>query len=559
MRTAAVIGCGRRREGKEGWAIGHAHAAGYLAAFADLQLTGVDPDQANRHAFAERFDLPEDRLFASTQALYAAMKPQVVSICTWPSLHAEQVIEAAEAGVRGIICEKPMAMDPGEIERMLDACRRHNVRLAVAHQRAYDPSFVALKRLIGDGAMGRSLVLEARVGDNWDMLSWSVHWFDMAAWLFDADARWVLAGVDHSGQRRYQHAVEDASIVLAQFPDQRQAVFITGPQVTGGSSFIVRGEDGMAAIQDEKLLLWNRDGFGQVELPAVDLPGFAGLAAEMFSAIEQDGPLRLDASRSARATLLAFAAHESACTQRRVHLPPDFKYAPLEVLQRPMRSSIHGRRCLLLADDHFGSGGRAGLSQAIEAITGIPPRDKDAAAGLSEADLADVDVLLLYHTQRQADADTQRALTEWVESGRPLVAVHAALGAWPGWSEYRQWIGRHWVCGDEGGTPSSHPHEASELETAAGDPLNLGLHGAWLPRDEVFINLADSTPCIDGLTAQIPQGSFPAAWRSAQRPNVAVWVPGHRGDIWRLAVMRWGLAALVHATEQARADTPGSR
>jgi len=30
MKTVAIIGCGKRGTDKEGWAIGHAHAQGYL-------------------------------------------------------------------------------------------------------------------------------------------------------------------------------------------------------------------------------------------------------------------------------------------------------------------------------------------------------------------------------------------------------------------------------------------------------------------------------------------------------------------------------------------------
>ena len=38
-----------------------------------------------------------------------------------------------------------------------------------------------------------------------------------------------MAGLDHTGQRRYRHSVEDASVVFADYPEHRQAIFITGP------------------------------------------------------------------------------------------------------------------------------------------------------------------------------------------------------------------------------------------------------------------------------------------------------------------------------------------
>ena len=48
----------------------------------------------------------------------------------------EMVIAAAEAGVRGIFCEKPFARTLAEADAMLDACERTGTRVAVAHRRA---------------------------------------------------------------------------------------------------------------------------------------------------------------------------------------------------------------------------------------------------------------------------------------------------------------------------------------------------------------------------------------------------------------------------------------
>ena len=170
---AAVLGCGKAMDGKVGWAIGHAHAEGWLAADPTVRLVGVDPSVENLASFGRAFDLAPADLFPTAEAMYAAITPDFVSVCTWVGLHAELVIEAAGNGVRGIVCEKPMASDVGEIRRMVDACAESGVRLAIAHQRRYDPMFLAARALIREGAIGDGLVLEARVGNDWDMLEWT--------------------------------------------------------------------------------------------------------------------------------------------------------------------------------------------------------------------------------------------------------------------------------------------------------------------------------------------------------------------------------------------------
>lgn len=559
MRTAAVIGCGKAQQGKEGFAIGHQHANGYCGTIPRLQLFAVDPDDDNRKAFGEKYEIPNGQLFASTEALYEAVTPEVVSICTWPQLHCAQVIEAASAGVKGIICEKPMAMDGEQVQQMLAACHQHGVKLAIAHQRAYDSVFVKLKSLLHGGAIGEGWSGEFRVGDGWDMLSWAVHWFDLAGWLFDADAEWVLAGVDHQGHRRYGHAIEDASVVLAQYPDNRQAMFITGPDMPDQRQVTLRGCDGMMTVEDGKVLLFNCAGFEVVEPEPVEKPGFAGLIVELFEAIDQGTPLRVEAARSANATRMAWAAHESARTMQRVAVVSDLQFPPLEIAQHPTRREQTLGRVIVLADAHHtdpvtGEGGREGIAEAVaqlgaESVTVIPAEQRP----LEPVDLKDADLLLIYHTQRESTPATRQAIGAWVEAGKPLCIVHCGIGAYADWPTFRKWMGRHWVWGNEAGlTPSSHPHEPCELHVVGADRFNPGWDHAWLPRDEVYIDLHDTAPVHELVTARISCGEQPVAWQSVTQPNVAVWGAGHRRDVWRLPVMREGLAATIRCVQAAK-------
>ncbi|MFW6060549.1 MAG: Gfo/Idh/MocA family oxidoreductase [Phycisphaeraceae bacterium] len=556
-RTAAIIGCGKARQGKEGFAIGHAHAKGYLHGMPDIKLHAVDPDDDNRKAFGETFELPSDQLFPSTTALYEALTPEVVSICTWPRLHRPQVIEAAQTGVKGIICEKPMALDNTEVDKMLAACREHGTKLAIAHQRAYDGVFVKLRELLHGGAIGDGWCAEMRVGDGWDMLSWSVHWMDLVSWLFDAQPEWVLAGIDHSGARRYEHAIEDNSVVLAQYPQGRQAIFVTGPDLPDGRMVQVRGRDGMIAMEDGKLSVFNRDGFTVHEPAPVDKPGFAGLIANMFETIDNGAPLRVDAERSANATRMAWAAHESARSMRRVPVPADVHFAPLEVVQRAPRPGSLGR-VVLLADNHHadpvtGEGGREGLAEAVRAIGAESVEViKAEQHSIEPGDLQGADLLLLYHTQRASTPAARQAIGGWVEAGKPLGIVHCGIGAYADWPTFRQWMGRHWVWrGEPGMQPSGHPHEPCEIEVTSPERFDPGWATAWLPRDEVYVQLHEAAPVHELAVGRISTGQQPIAWQSVAQPNVAVWAPGHRRDVWQLPAMRTGLAATVNLVRAA--------
>lgn len=556
MRTVAVIGCGKRGSAKEGWAIGHWHARGYLHADPQVRLCGVDPNAENLKAFGEAFKLPAGQLFASTADLYKALQPDVVSICTWPALHRAQVLEAVAAGVQGIICEKPVALDGSEIEDMLAACKGKGVKLAVAHQRCYEPPFVEAKKLLQSGVLGDNLTLEARVGDGWDMLSWSVHWFDMAAWLFEARPVSVLAGIEHNGNRRYQHAVEDSSVLHVAFENGRQATFITGPEVAGGTMLCVRGTGGMLHVEGATLKVWSKSGYREVTVE--NASGFNGLMKEMLDAVERNTPVACDAARTATATQVALAAHESARTQKRIALPLQTRFAPLEVLQHPAKLRPLAKHAVLVADRHHedpttGLSGRDGVLAAVrtlaEKVTLVEADKREVTA----ADLADADLLLIYHTRRQSTPAARAVIAAWVQAGKPLAIVHCGIGAYADWLEYKKWSGLYWVWHDEDApVKSGHPHEPCTIHVQAA-AFPTPWTEAWLPRDEVYIRLGQAAEVEMLATATMADGQeWPVAWRSKAQRNVAVFAPGHRPDIWQLPVMHEGLRATVELVQSRK-------
>ncbi|MGL5909176.1 MAG: Gfo/Idh/MocA family protein, partial [Phycicoccus sp.] len=248
MLRVAVIGCGRATGGKEGFGIGYAHADAWRASASTVELLAVDIDRTNLAAFAGHYALPPEQQYSTTEALYRDVPPDFVSVCVWPGLHARLVVQAAEAGVRGVVCEKPLALNATDIETMEAACREHGVALATAHQRRYNPYIEWTRSFLDDGELGAPYVLEARVGDGWDVLSWATHWFDLANFVFDATPEWVLAGAEVTGSHRYGHPVEDSSVAFAQYPGGHQAVFVTGPDNPHPSPIAIRGMNGLLTV-----------------------------------------------------------------------------------------------------------------------------------------------------------------------------------------------------------------------------------------------------------------------------------------------------------------------
>lgn len=557
MKTAAVIGCGRAQRGKVGWAIGHQHANGILNAYPDVELHGVDIDESNLQAFGEKFGVPPERLHRSTEALYQKVTPEAIGLATWPTLHGPQLMEAVGHGVRAILCEKPMATDVGEIERMLDLCRRKQVALAIAHQRRHEARYQLARQLISEGRFGEQIVLHARVGDDWDMLSWTVHWFDMANFLFSALPEYLLAGVHHEGERRYLHAVESASVVFAQYPEARQALFTTGPSALIQHGFMIEGSAAMGRFREDHLLLLSDDGVEQVPYPAEpEIGPYGSIYRELGEHLAKGTPILCDAEQTAWGTRMAFAAHESAVYQRKVVLTTQVQFPPLEILQHPRIVPSTPRKVTLVADRHHqdpttGLSSRDGLLNATGAL-GYPTRLVPVEEReIEAADLADAEVLMISHTKLQSSPGTRQHVGDWIRGGRPTVIVHCGIGAWADWQEFRQWIGRYWVWpakrvpADAELPPSRHPFVECAIQNLAPERLATGWSEGWLPADEVYHDLAEGDPIDLLATTKIEGEAQPIAWQSRKHPHLTVWLPGHRPDLWNLEVMRDGLRAVT--------------
>ncbi|WP_173921646.1 Gfo/Idh/MocA family protein [Agromyces sp. Marseille-P2726] len=86
-------------------------------------------------ALAERLGVPASRGVAE---LLADPSVQVIAVCSPPSEHARNILDAVDAGVTAILCEKPLATTAEEAHAVIDACRSAGVRLLVATNHFYD-------------------------------------------------------------------------------------------------------------------------------------------------------------------------------------------------------------------------------------------------------------------------------------------------------------------------------------------------------------------------------------------------------------------------------------
>jgi predicted dehydrogenase len=91
----------------------------------------------------------------------------VVDICTPNDTHCEIAIAAAQAG-KAILCEKPLARNIDEAERMVRAVKKAGVVNMVCHNYRRIPAIVLAKRMIERGDLGERIFhFRARYAQDW--------------------------------------------------------------------------------------------------------------------------------------------------------------------------------------------------------------------------------------------------------------------------------------------------------------------------------------------------------------------------------------------------------
>ncbi len=115
-----------------------------------------DAEQAR--ALAGELGIPQ--AYGSYEALIADPQVDAVYIPLPNHLHAEWAIRCAEAG-KPVLCEKPLASDAAEAQRMVEAFAARGVPLAEAFMYRFHPRMDRVRALLAEGAIGELRLIRA--------------------------------------------------------------------------------------------------------------------------------------------------------------------------------------------------------------------------------------------------------------------------------------------------------------------------------------------------------------------------------------------------------------
>jgi len=194
---AAVVGCGRigcgfDEEPQRGRVSTHARA--YVES-RDIDLVAlVDLDPAKLERFSERFDV--GGRYTDYEIMLRTEQPDLLSICTLSNSHLEIARAGVTHGVRGILCEKPIADSLSAADAMIALCAEMGVALLVGHQRRFDPLHLQASAYVRDGHLGR--VQQVTAYYTAGVANTGTHLFDLLR-LYLGDATWVQGRFSSNG------------------------------------------------------------------------------------------------------------------------------------------------------------------------------------------------------------------------------------------------------------------------------------------------------------------------------------------------------------------------
>jgi predicted dehydrogenase len=277
-----------------------------------------------------------------------------VSICTRNNQHVEPTIAAAGAGVKGIIVEKPMAMNLQDADRMIEACQRAGTKLLVDHTMRFEANYRHLKSLIEQGAIGDLTSIEVlAIGDLGELTHNITHSFDTLC-MFAGKPEWLFAHLERHIERRNDR--EDLYVIVG-FP-----AGVRGKIVYGGYSdyryegFIWEGTKGRIETRSVNgwqptIRLWTPENPGSSDfrdgehMPSIENDPWATAIQELVAALNEDREPISNGADGRLALELTMAVYESRRQgTARIELPLTIQESPLELmLQANQIPTIWGR------------------------------------------------------------------------------------------------------------------------------------------------------------------------------------------------------------------------
>lgn len=252
-------------------------------------------------------ELHIENAFGSYEALLASDEVDAVYIPLPNHLHLEWTLRAAEAG-KHVLCEKPIALNSAEAEKMVEACQKAGVHLAEAFMYRHHPRYQMIQDAISSGEIGELRGIHANFTFNsaasTENIRYHKDWgggslYDVGCYPISV-ARLLISqepeAVTAQALFSEQHGgVDMMTSGFVEFPNSISLIFDCGMWAAFRNEMEVLGTDGVIKVPsafasdpdtDSSFYIKGKLGDRLVEVPSVN---HYSLMADDFAAVVLDG------------------------------------------------------------------------------------------------------------------------------------------------------------------------------------------------------------------------------------------------------------------------------
>lgn len=209
------------RVGIVGVGIGRAHIQGYQKG-SNVEITALcDINEARAHQVAAETGLGEISIFADHRSLLDSSLVDAVSVGVPNAFHRPIAVDCLNAG-KHVLCEKPLAINAREGQKIADAAAKNKVKCMVAQVLRFRDDSRYLKSAIASGELGRIYFADTgslrrrgipgyggwfttkEVSGGGPLIDIGVHVLDLTWWLSGCPKPIAVTGITYAefGRRR---------------------------------------------------------------------------------------------------------------------------------------------------------------------------------------------------------------------------------------------------------------------------------------------------------------------------------------------------------------------
>ncbi len=320
----AFLGCGPRSNG---------HAGAYNHITRGVKVACCDLDEQRLNEYGEKWGIANR--YTDLDEMLEQEKPDVVHMVTRPNLRVGLMTKLADAGVPGVIVEKPICVGADDYKALRKLEQSAQTKFAVNHQLRHHPKVVAFLQDVAEGKIGQVRFLDASAV--LPMSGQGVHVLDLLfAFAGYPEVETVFGASSGYDDIDGTHPSPNTAETLITFRNGMRGALQAGegapifvPDVPnwGHKRIAVYGTHGFIHW---RMFGWERslaDGTvetGEYEYRDDDVLGQAGLTNAMFDWLEDDGkPAPTNLNTSLDEWLVILAGYMSTVEARPVDSPFD--------------------------------------------------------------------------------------------------------------------------------------------------------------------------------------------------------------------------------------------